>query len=318
MAVPSASGFDQITAIVNDYFMPDFPDLVFDKHPVLKMLHAKGRKPSGGANIRQALMYQFTKDGAYTDYQSLNTAGENQFDAALFPWKLYYQHVTMSVPEINRASGPEAVFDYLKKKMYGCAAGIRDSLATDMFVSTYGDSSTQINSLPNLLGNGTWPVTPTVAGGIDKALWAFWQGKQQTETGTLGSRDTMTDLWFDIAEGTDVPNIIVSDYAAMKQHQSEVTIVNAQERFVNTNQLLSGFTTIIFNGCPWVADRHCTATELYMLNTETLDLVSHKNENFRWDGFRQPYNQNVRVGYVFWMGNLTASDPSMNGIIHKT
>ncbi len=319
MAVPSASGFDQISAIVNDYFMPDFPDLVFNKHPLLKMLHAKGTTPSGGNNIRQALMYQFTKDGAYTDWAALNTAGENQFDAALFPWKLYYQHLGVSVPEINKASGPEAVFDYLKKKMTGAANALRDSLATDMFVATYYDASTQINGLPNLIGDGTWPGTPYyTCGGIDKSTWSFWQGKQQTETGTLGSRDTMTDLWFDIAEGTDVPNLIVSDYAAMKQHQSEVTIINAQERFTNTNELLSGFTTIVFNGCPWVCDRHCTATELYMLNTDTLDLVSHKAENFRWDGFRQPHNQNVRVGYIFWMGNLTISDPSMNGLIHKT
>lgn len=311
--------FDQLSAIIQDYFMGDMPDLVFNKHPVLKLLHAKGPKPQGGNQIRVPFIYQVTKDGAYSDYDQLNSAGENQLDAAYFAWKLYYQHVAVSVPEMNRAAGPEAKYNYIKKKMYGCAAGLRDSLATDMYVATYYDPSTQINGLPNLLGNGTWPGTPYwTAGGINKNTYSFWQGQQRTETGTLGSRDTMTDLWFDIAEGTDVPDLIVSGYAAMKQHQAEVTITNAQERFVNTNDLLSGFTTITFNGCPWVADRHCTTTELYMLDTDTLDLVSHADENMRWDGWRTPSRQNVRVGYVFWMGNLVASDPKMNGIVHHS
>lgn len=318
MATPN-SNFDQISALVNDWFAPTLPDLVFDKHPLLKMLHAKGSKPQGGTNIRQTLMYQFTKDGAYKDYGLLNVNAEDQFDAAVFPWKHYYQHVTISIPEINKSSGPEAVFKLLDQKMKGAAKAIRDSLATDMYVATYGDSQDQINGLPNLLGNGTWPAGAlTTAGAIDKATWSFWQGKQETETGTLGSLDTVQDLWFGIAEGTDVPNLIVSDYAAMKAFQSGVTVQNSQERFTNTNQLLSGFTTITYNGTPWVADRHCTATELYMLQTEYLDLVSHKKENFRWGGFMKPTNQNVQVGHIFWMGNLTAVDPSMSGLIHKT
>jgi len=318
MALGPSGVWDQISAIVNDYFMPDFPDLVFNKHPLLKMLWAKGTKPQGGNQIRQTFMYQFTKDGAYSDYDQLNSSGENQFDAAKFAWKKYYQHTAVSVPEINMCSGPEEVFGYLKKKMAGNAAGLRDSLATDMYVYTYNDDSIQINSLPNLLGDGTWPSTGYLtAGGINKSTYSWWRGFQRTETGTLGSRDTMTDLWFDIAEGTDVPDLIVSGYAPMKAHQAEVTITNAQERFTNTNQLLSGFTTITFQGCPWVADRHCTTTELYMLNTNTLDFVTHAKENARWDGWRTPSRQNVRVGYVFWMGNLCVSDPNMNGIIHK-
>ena len=315
MAVPNTN-FDQITAITNDVFLPTLPDLVFDQNVFFKLLHKRGSKPQGGAAIRQPILYQFSQDGAYFDFEKGSTAAEDQVTSAEFPWKLYRQRVVISEPELHRNDGPEAVFRLLKAKMQGAATAIRNALGTDMFITTYGDSVKQINSLPNVLGDGTFPSTPTISGGIDKSGNTFWQGTNFDTSATLGLNDDMLDAWFGVLDGDITPNLILSHPTPLKEHQKEITVTNKVERFVNTGEMDSGFVAFTFQGKPWVTDLHCTTTELYMLNTEFLDFVSHKNRNFTFRKFQQPDDQDVNIGWINWMGNLTASDPSRSVIVY--
>ena len=326
MAVPNTN-FDQITSITNDVFLPQLPDLVFDASPLMKMLHKSGSKPQGGAAIRQPVMYQFSQDGAYFDYEKGSTAAEDQVTAAEFPWKLYRQRVVISEPELHRNDGPEAVFRLLKAKMQGAATAIRDALSTDMYVATYDDSVKQINSLDNILGDGTYPGSNFVSGGIDKstASNAFWRGTNSDYgTGTCGYVAPMLTAWYGVIDGNHTPKIIASHPTALSNHQAEVAAnTHGGERYVNTETLDSGFVTFTFQGKPWVTDRHITAASgndtgiLYMLDTDFIDFVSHKNRNFTFRKFQQPDDQDVNIGWIHWMGNLTVSDPSRSAIMYS-
>jgi hypothetical protein len=330
MAVPN-SNFDQITAITNDYFMPTLPDLVFDANPVLQRLHAKGTTPQGGAAIRQPVLYQFTVDGAYFDYEKGSTAAEDQVTAAEFPWKLYRQRVVISEPEMNRNDGPEAVFRLLKAKMDGAGTAIREAIADDMYLPANGDSVRGVNSLDNLLGDGTYPSTPTISGGIDKSTYTFWRGEANDYTSGSGStRANLEALWFDIVDGSIMPDLVVSNPDSLQIYQQEATVVAAQNiqserRFIGPGgKMDAGFTAWEFQGMPWVIDRHCPVDStsnratVYLLNTNFLDLVSHKNRNFKFGGFQTPDDQDVNIGWIYWMGNLTVSDPSRSGMNYTT
>lgn len=319
MAVPNTN-FDQITAITNDVFLPGLPDLVFDQNVFFQMAHKAGSRPQGGAAIRQPVLYQFSKDGAYFDYDPASTAAEDQVTSAEFPWKLYRQRVVISEPELHRNDGPEAIHRLLKAKMKGAASAIRDSLGTDLFVTTYGDSVKQINSLPNVLGDGTFPSTPTISGGIDKNTQTFWQGTNfDYTTATLGLNDDMLDAWYAVVDGTHTPNLILSHPTALKEHHKEIGVTNKVEQYVNTEKMNSGFVTYTFQGKPWVTDLHCpTGADglLFMLDMEFIDFVSHKNRNFTMRKFQQPDDQDVNIAFIYWMGNLTASDPSRSVIMY--
>jgi len=311
------TNFDQITAITNDVFLPQLPDLVFDAAPLMSMLHKKGSKPQGGAAIRQPVLYQFSQDGAYTDYEKGNTSAEDQVTAAEFPWKLYRQRIVISEPELHRNDGPEAVFRLLKAKMSGAATAIRDALATDMMTDTYGDSSKQINSLGNIPGDGTNPSgAPTTCGGIDKSTNTFWRGTNYDYgANTLGHMTELLGCWYGIIDGNHTPKVIVSNPAQLSAHQDEVSMPNGGERWVNTQTLDSGFVTFTFQGKPWLTDRHVSTSFLYMLDTDFIDFVSHKSRNFTFRKFQQPDDQDVNIGWINWMGNLTASDPSRSGLM---
>ena len=178
-------------------------------------------------------------------------------------------------------------------------------------------------------GDGTVPgaVTgSTTSGGIDKSTNTFWQGVGVDQaTVAPGTMATMETLWFNVIDGNIHPDMIASHPSAVKTHQAQTTIGGtALQRWVNTNEMKSGFTTFTFQGQPWFMDRHIQdgasneTVGLYMLNTKFVDLVSHKNENFRFSGFATPTDQNVRIGWIYWMGNVVASDPSRSAIQYDT
>ena len=139
MAVPN-SNVDQLTAITNDYFMDDIPDLVHDQNVFFKIAASKQRMAPGGAKIDQPLLYQFTQDGAYFDFEKGSTAAEDQITRAEYNWKLYRQRIVVSEPEMDRNSGPEAVFNMLETKTKGAGMAIRDALGTDLFTAANGDA----------------------------------------------------------------------------------------------------------------------------------------------------------------------------------
>ena len=327
MAVPN-SNVDQLTAITNKFFMPTLPDLVFDANPLLKILPKQ--TANGGAKIAQPLLYQFSKDGAYFDYAKGSTDAEDQVTQAEYNWKNYRQRIVISIPEIRRNSGPEALFNLLKTKMEGAGTAIRDAIATDAYDDTSGDASAGVNSLPNILGDGTFPASglgggSTTSGNIDKntSTNAFFRGKTKDYTSdTLGLQANMNDLWYSIIDGADVPDTVISHPTPVQNHEEEASVTNKVVRFVNTNEMKSGFATITFKGQPWFMDRHigsggtANEAELFMLNMKFMRMVEMKNERFRFSGFMTPTNQNVQIGWIYWMGNIMSSDPSRSGFMY--
>jgi hypothetical protein len=310
--------------------MPSFPDLVHRANPVLNKLSSGGTKAGGGDNIRQDVLYQATQDGPYFDYDQGETSAEDQATAAQYAWKLYRQRVVISVPEINRNSGPEAIFKLLKGKMKMASEAIRSNLADDLYDETGSDSGKAINGIPNIIGNGTYPAAAisgtVVSGGINKTNNAFFRGVATDMAGTsAGLIAKLEALWYNLIDGSIVPDMIVSDPAAQLAHRSEVTAggTSMAVRHVNTMELERGFNVITFQGQPWFVDRHVPTditdlkASLFMLNSDTIDLVAHKNENFRWSGFKEPTDQNVRIGWIYWMGNTVCSQPWRNGMLYE-
>lgn len=330
MAVPN-SNVDQLTAITNDYFMDDIPDLVHNQNVFFKVAASKQRMAPGGAKIDQPLLYQFTQDGAYFDFEKGSTAAEDQITRAEYNWKLYRQRIVVSEPEMDRNSGPEAVFNMLETKVKGAGMAIRDALGTDLFNPANGDSGRPINSLHNLIGDGTYPddayvggsaAGPSISGGIDKntATNAFFRGTNFDFGGnTLGINDDMIQAWYAAVDGAIHPNLILSHPTPLREHHQELvgstSIQNRQETFTNTEEMLSGFTVYRFQGANWITDLHISLFELFMLNMDFIHMVVHTKRNFQLKPFVQPEDQDVNIAWIKWMGNITSSDPSRSVIM---
>lgn len=325
--------FDQITAITNKYYMPKFPQLVFDQNLVQKKLAAKGTKPSSGESIKQPVMYQMGKGGAYDPFDTFDISAEDQITAADFNWKYYEVPITISRDEILKNQGPEGVKKLMDAKMKLAAMKMGDLLATDMFdIAAPGtDSSTKMNSFENMLEDASGTLNTNGGGGLASSLtyggikkddYTWWAGHVQNGGGaTYGvNYDNFAKFYYEIFDGNIHPNLIVmhnNSFATyMKSEQS-------QQRYMKQSELDAGFLTATFQGQTCTADLHVsdagTTTEasnrIYFLNTDFIDFVTHRDENNRLEPFAKPVDQAVGVAHIMWAGELTSCDPSRSGIV---
>jgi hypothetical protein len=84
------------------------------------------------------------------------------------------------------------------------------------------------------------------------------------------------------------------------------------QRFMDSESAKGGFTSLMFNGVPWLVDSKAPSTHIVGLNEDYLHLVGHKDEWFRFDPFQNPINQNVKVAHIFTMLCFASSNNRMH------
>jgi hypothetical protein len=122
----------------------------------------------------------------------------------------------------------------------------------------------------------------------------------------------MQGIYGDAGEGSEYPNLLISDQDTFDRYWN---LLQPQQRFASEEMASGGFKSLLFNGQPYVVDASCGAGDLYMLNLDYLDLYPHKDENFRFEKFIKPINQNVKLAKVYWMGVLASSNNRRHGLL---
>ena len=54
---------------------------------------------------------------------------------------------------------------------------------------------------------------------------------------------------------------------------------------------------------------------MYFLNTDYLKLKAHQDANLTTLDQAKPYNQDASVTPILWMGNITCSNRSLQGVL---
>jgi hypothetical protein len=321
--------YDQITAITNKYYMPKFPQLVFDQNLIQKRLAAKGTNPISGESIQQPVMHAMTKGGYFNPYDTFDISAEEQVTAANFNWKYAEVPITISRDEILKNKGPEGVKKLLDAKMKLAAMQMGEIHSDACFdITAPGtDSSAKLNSFENMLDDasdtlsGLNSVTSGVYGGIDKSTYTWWAGKVAAPAAsTTGPNyNELVSFFYTIADGNIMPNLVGmhnTAFASFMRDQQD------QQRYMKQSDLDAGFLTASFQGKTVVADLHiadsttAASCRLYMLNTDYIDFVTHKDENARLEPFAKPVDQAVGIAHIMWAGELTSCDPSRSGVWH--
>jgi hypothetical protein len=113
----------------------------------------------------------------------------------------------------------------------------------------------------------------------------------------------------------DHPDFIITTQTYFEAYEG---ILQPQERFNDSKTADGGFQNLLFKGVPLTWDPNCTASKMYFLNTKYLKLVVHKDADFTFGDFVEPENQDAKVAKVIWMGELTASNCSKQGVLSIT
>jgi hypothetical protein len=121
----------------------------------------------------------------------------------------------------------------------------------------------------------------------------------------------MQGLYGDCGEGTEYPTLLAGDQDMFDHYWN---LLQPKQRFSDEGLGKAGFKSLLFNGQPFVVDAASPASHLWMLNMEYFDLYPHKDENFRFEKFAKPLNQNIKLAKIYWMGVTASSNNRRHGV----
>lgn len=321
MASPNAIFTELVTTTLRKH-SKTIVDNVSNNNALLGRIMSKGMKrvEDGGLSIVSNLEYaQNNTYQRYSGYDVLNVSASDVFSAAEFAWRQIAVNVAASGQELRTNSGETRLVNLVKSRVKNAIRTFKNNFSADI----YSDGT-----LPNQIGGLQALVSDTgtgTVGGIDSAVWTFWQNKVQsaaapiqgggaiTPSGTT-MESLMLPLWLALIRGDDAPDLIVADnnYFTFYE-QSQVSM----KRYTSDTNVSGGFTSlkykkadVIFDGGSGIPTNH-----MYFLNTDYLELVVHKDADMTVLDQVSPYNQDAAVIPVLWMGNMCTSNRSLQGLV---
>lgn len=339
MAVPNLS---DIAATTIDRRSGKIADNVKKHNALLTWLGRKGniRTASGGASIIEE--FSFAENGNfgwYSGYDLLNVQAADVLSGAQFAWKQAACPVVISGMEKLQNSGPDAIIDLLESRIRVAESTMANNISLALYSDGTGFGGKAITGLQAALSTSAKGTQTGTYGGVDRALWPFWQNAVVSGAATLGATAAaagtaanwqgfltkMNALYAQLVRGKDKPNLILADntmwtyYVSANQNLIRFTDAGAggvdfpSTKFFGSDLVLDGG----IGGYLGVSSPNFTAPTMLFLNTDYLFYRPHKDRNMVSlnPDKRQAINQDADVQIMAWAGNLTCSGLQFQGIL---
>lgn len=295
--------YDQLSAITQKKFIPKLYDNIFDSNVLLQRLKKKSyEKIDGGLSIMVPLNYaQVTASGWYAGADTLSTTDNDVMTAAEYQWKQLYANISISRADELKNSGDSQILSLVKNKVKVAEKTMEDKLGTGMYSNATDPKS--IVGLRQIVG------TANTVGGISQTTYSWWaaQVDSTTTTLTIASMQARYNL---CSVNSDKPSILPTTRTLFNSYYA---LLQPQQRFQDSEVGKGGFSSLMFNGAPVVADSYCPSGYMFFLNEDYLHVFVHSKEDMRFEDFSKPINQNVKVAKIYWMGALGSSNNRLHG-----
>lgn len=296
-------------------------DNITNKNALLRRLSQKGKvvTHSGGRTIVKGVEYAENGNFQYyTGYQLLDISPTDTFDAAEYSWRHAATNIAVSGPELRKTSGPDALVDLVMAKMGNAERTMANNLSTGLYSDGTGSSGLQVDGLQIVVADD--PTTGTI-GGIDSSVQTVWRNISYDATTDGGAAATsalitgyMNTTYNQLTRGDDAPDLIVADLNYFGFYEASL---QSQQRFATPSEGAAGFTAYRYKGADVILDNGSgiPTNHMYFLNTDFLSWDVHADANVTALTERFPTNQDAQVVPVIWMGNLTCSNRSLQGVL---
>lgn len=290
-------------------------DNISKRSPTMTMLMRKEKKwDSGGDTIQPAIEYALPSNaGSYRGYDTLDITPQQTITDAEFRRKQEYASIVYNGYETASSRGDNAIFKMAEIAMKGAERVMFHNMATQIFADGTGNGGKDILGLAAAIDDGT---NVAIYGGIDRTTATWWKAGYAGTVGVL-TMDTLTNAYVVSSRGglQNSPDFFVAGITAWNavnklaraSFQEHGPVNNAGKMFGNL-----GFPFINFMGVPVVYDEYCPAGDLYMLNSETIQLWSDPVINFKPSELVKPANMDAKIGQIFWSGELICTEPRAN------
>jgi hypothetical protein len=257
----------------------------------------------------------------YSGYDTVNIAPSDVITSAEYNIKQSSVAVTISGLEQLQNSGVERMIDLLEARIGNAEKTMVNNIASDCYSDGTASGGKQIGGLALLVS--TTPTTGTV-GGISRSLWPFWQNVKYSgvtngggATSASNIQSYMNSVWVQLVRNQDRPDLIVSDNNYWTFYLSSLQAI---QRITQVSTGEAGFTSLKYMSADVMLDGgfggFAPANTMYFLNTDYIFFRPHRDRNFEVeDGDRVPVNQDAIVKMLFWAGNMTLSNASLQGVL---
>lgn len=290
----------------------EIADNVTKNNALLSRLNKRGniRTFDGGTVIFEELSFRENGNaGYYSGYDLLPVAAQDVLTAAQYAIKQAAVPVVMSGLEMLQNAGKEKIIDLLDGRMEVAESSLANLLAGGIYADGTGFGGKEITGL-----GAAVPLNPTTGtyGGIDRAVWPFWQNQFVDTTGQTAAtiQGSWNALWARLVRGMDRPDLIVVDSLTWAIYMASL---QALQRFTSTDEAKLGFPSVKYMDADVVLDGgiggFCPANQAFFLNTKYIFWRPHSQRNMvpLSPNKRYAINQDAEVQIIAWAGNMTTS-----------
>lgn len=314
MASPNATFTEMVTTTLRNH-PSEISDNVSDHNGLYRRLKEKGkiRTLSGGYEIVRPLDYaENATYQRYSGYDPLNVSASDVLSAAKYDWVQAAVHVTASGRELRMNSGREAMINLVNARLTNARRTAANNMSIDLYST--GALTNQMGGLGHVVtSDGTGTV-----GGINSGTYTFWANNFFEATATPSASNIkgfMQSMWLELVRGADMPDLIVASNDMYGYYWDSLTEL---QRFAGmADRQGYGGNTLKFINADVIHDNNTnfgtTAKVMYFLNTDYLELVSHRSANWSTLDEKVSVNQDAEVVPIIWMGNLVCSNRSLQG-----
>jgi len=308
-------------------------DNISDSYPTLGRFRKAGvmEVETGGKEIQEDLMYGLGSSEWFDGFDVLSTNAVDGITAAFYQFRYNATSVVISDTEDaeSRKAGSTKLITAKSKQAMTKSF---DTVNSAIFASQSGKSMLGLQDI-------CAESTGTTLGGISQSTNTWWDNKRgdfNSGTGELSASSTsfltkQTDqfegitamgiMWNACSEGNDKPDLIVTSFTHYGNFES-VFEGSGMTRFVSKgdrsgpNFGIGAEGDVTYRGAPVIADRDCTADNMYFLNTKYLKLKVQAGKNFAKTPFREPSNQLARVAFVVFGAQLVTNNRRRQGVLY--
>lgn len=293
------------------------------KHNAFYRMMGKNKKvrtESGGTTITIPLEYASnTTYQRYSGMDILNISQSDVLTAAEFQWRQIAMHIVASGYELRVNNGPERIVNLAKSRLRNAMHSFANNFSSDMYSD--GTLANQIGGIQLLISDaGTGTV-----GGIDSGTYAFWQSKVQSAAAPLQGgagitpsaatiESLMLPLYIETTVGNDHTDLILASIDYYTFYEQSLT---TNKRYMDEDSAMGGFLSLKYKNAQVVFDGNSgmPASRMYYVNTNYFEMVAHTDANLTVVEEQRPVNQDGSITPVLWMGNMTCSNRSRQGVL---
>lgn len=320
MAIPSSTFTEIVTTTLNAY-SPKLADNVELNNGLLTRLRKRGNtKPApGGVKLLENLKYAANSTFKwFSGLEALDVGASDVLTSAAFDWKEANCNVVISHLEQAQNSGTkESVHNLVKARIEVAETTMRNNIGAALFYSNTESGGKAIGGLQHLIAD---LPTSGIVGGIDRASQTWWANQYydfSTQTVTASSttiQHAMNQVWVNTTRGSDMIDVFVAGATYFMYYLESL---QANQRFTNDDTVSAGFRALKFMGgaADVIYDANCAATRMYGLNTNYISYRPHTDWNFVTLDEKASVNQAGLVIPLYWKGNMTVSNPSLQAVV---